>query len=222
MDERAQRSETDQAPQTTDRLLRYLPLMALGNMAVAVPTFVISLTLAYFTFVQAEATQKMQVAAVWPYVSFGSSNYDTNGEPRIALALGNDGAGPARIAGLQLTYNGKAEPNLRALLAACCAQDPARLGYGEQRINGEVLRPGETVAFATLSPLQSGPEVWSAFERERFRVKTEVCYCSVFDECWVRDMSQSQAERVDECPADWTQFSLAPRNPQATLEVETD
>ncbi|MEM6856453.1 MAG: hypothetical protein AAF559_01155 [Pseudomonadota bacterium] len=104
MDEPAQHSEADQQPQTPNRLLRYLPLMALGNMAVAVPTFVISLTLAYFTFVQAEATQKMQVAAVWPYVSFGSSNYDANGEPRIALSLGNDDAGPARIAGLELTY----------------------------------------------------------------------------------------------------------------------
>ncbi|MEM6856454.1 MAG: hypothetical protein AAF559_01160 [Pseudomonadota bacterium] len=65
---------------------------------------------------------------------------------------------------------------MRFLLAACCSQDRASLGYGEQRINGEVLRPGESVAFATLSPAQSGAEVWSTFERERFKVAIEVCY----------------------------------------------
>ncbi|MEM6856455.1 MAG: hypothetical protein AAF559_01165 [Pseudomonadota bacterium] len=36
----------------------------------------------------------------------------------------------------------------------------------------------------------------------------------------MRDMNQGRAQRVDECPADWTQFGLAPRNPQATFELE--
>ncbi|MEL6237922.1 MAG: hypothetical protein AAFQ90_04930 [Pseudomonadota bacterium] len=214
--------EESQAVANSGRLLRYLPIMALGNFFIAVPTFIISLALAYFTFIQAEATQKMQVAAVWPHVSFGSSNYDSRGEPRIALSLGNDGAGPARIAGLQLSYKGKAEPNLRSLLLACCADNRANLGYGEQRINGEVLRPGEAVAFATLSPAQSGREVWSRFERERFAITTEVCYCSVFDECWQRDLSQPGALQVKACPTDWVQFTVTPRSTTATLEPSSD
>lgn len=206
----------------TSRLLRYLPLMAVGNFAVAIPTFIISLALAYFTFIQAEATEKMQVAAVWPYVSFGSSNYSSAGDPLIVLSLGNDGAGPARIAGLQLSYDGVAQPDLRELLLACCAENRANLGYGEQRINGEVLRPGESVAFATLSPAQSGNKVWSLFERERFKVAIDVCYCSVFEECWVRRMSESETRRVAECPKDWTQFGLAPREADATLKPGGD
>lgn len=45
---------------TVARLLRWLPLAMAGHLFVGVPALLISLVVAYGTYVQASATQKMQ------------------------------------------------------------------------------------------------------------------------------------------------------------------
>ncbi|MBB3034584.1 hypothetical protein [Alteriqipengyuania lutimaris] len=198
-----------------DRILRYLPWLAIGNLVVGIPAVAISLSVAYFAFVQANATDKMQVAAVWPSVSYITSNQGAeDGAPGpIRMALANSGVGPAIVRGLQVEYEGKRYVGFEDLLRACCASPGESVSTGIGSINGEVLRPGEEAMFAMVIPDGTPPEVFERFNRERLRFKISLCYCSVFDDCWVESWDLDQPKPVDQCPADWVQYSGFPQGP---------
>ena len=53
-----------------DRQRRGLRALLSAQILVTLPTLVISLALAYFSFVQADASRKMQRTETWPYVSY--------------------------------------------------------------------------------------------------------------------------------------------------------
>ncbi len=65
LEKRAERTDgTRESSSVLARLLRYLPLLAFGNLLVAAPALIISVAVAYFAFEQAEATKKMQIGSV--------------------------------------------------------------------------------------------------------------------------------------------------------------
>ena len=132
-----------------ERLLKYLPALVISHIFVTVPTFVISLALAYATFVQADATRKMQMSGTWPYISFGTSNALPDGTKEISLVLANNGVGPARVEATQLIYKGKPMRNPREFLRECCAGN-AQFDFMSSPVEG-VLRPGEKSEFIRLT-----------------------------------------------------------------------
>ena len=78
-------------PQRLSKWMRFLPFLMIGNLLLAGPAFIISGALAYFTFKQAGATERMQVAEAWPFLTFETGNYDLEGNRLISLNLANDG-----------------------------------------------------------------------------------------------------------------------------------
>jgi hypothetical protein len=156
----------------------------------------------------AEANARMVTATSWPRVSYSSSNTDAAGlTEQIRLTLTNKGIGPARIEGMELSYDGKPVASADALLKACCSGDK---GEAPQRwmssANGEILRPGEEKNFLRLNKAVDARQ-WARMADMPAKVAIKVCYCSVFDECWVTQSSaNNKAEHVRACPANWTQY----------------
>lgn len=202
-------SQTDKPP--LERALKFVPLLAASNFLVAVPAFVMSVAVAYFTFIQAEATEKMQIAAVWPHVAYESTNRDESGAPLIRLSLTNKGVGPAHIEAVELRYRGRAYSQFDDLLKACCSDQPQDLLIGLGSIVGEVIRPGENLMFAQIAPPEGTSEVWQRFDVERTKLSVRLCYCSVFDDCWIADGAGDKPQPVKSCPADWVQYYGSPR-----------
>ena len=190
-------------------LLRYLPFLALGNLMVAVPALLLSLTVAYFTFVQAAATERMQQAAVWPYVTYATSNLDEDGRASIALSLVNKGAGPARIEAMEIRYRGEAVGDARDLLARCCAADADTLDILVGGVVDDVLSPGEEKLFLGLVPDATNGAVFERLSEARLMIEVNTCYCSVFDECSVTAAGSPRPRAVERCPADWTRFGMS-------------
>lgn len=213
LEERLARIERAQAhqPPALNRLLRYLPVLALANVFIAAPAMLLSGVLAYFTFVQAEATEKMQVASVWPRVTYNNFNQQNENGGKIAISLSNKGVGPAIIEGLQVRYRDHAFGNPRALLDACCGAKGEKLAIGHGSVRGEVLRPGEEAMVTQLAARGSPAEVYRRFNSERLRLEISTCYCSVFGDCWVDDGVASKPRPVAQCPADWVQFDAVLR-----------
>jgi hypothetical protein len=47
-----------------------------------------------------------------------------------------------------------------------------------------------------------------AFSHERARITMNICYCSVYDECWIARVNDSHVERVSHCePAGALEFT---------------
>lgn len=200
----AQGETSEKSPM--QRALKFLPLLAVSNFLVAVPAFVLSVVVAYFTFIGAEATEKMQIASVWPHVAYETSNRTEDGDKLIRLSLTNKGVGPAHIKGMEVSYQGRAYPGFHEILSACCSDNPAALSMGMATIVGAVLSPGDDLMFAELYPDKVPPDVWEKFEAERLKLKVRVCYCSVFDDCWIAEGGSGEPKPVKSCPIDWTQF----------------
>lgn len=190
------------------RLLRYLPVLALGNLFVAAPAMIISVAVAYFAFEQAEATKKMQIGSVWPNVSYDSGNLDEAGEPQINFNISNRGVGPARIAGMQVSLDGKPYRSIQDLLRDCCTEKGDRVAVVMSSVNGEVIAPGDEFAFVQIAPEGVPARLYERIENTRMRVRAEVCFCSVFDDCWVEDSQSTAVRAVAQCPVDWVQYGF--------------
>lgn len=209
-------SKDVQLKKSVDRLLKYMPLMAAGHFLVGIPALIVSLSVAYFSFVQAEATDKMQVASVWPRVAYETANRGAEGQDAVTLSLANKGVGPAIVRGMKIEYEGREFAGFRELLSECCSSSPETLAVVISGINGEVLRPGEQAVFAQLIPRAGQIEAYEAFETERLKLAVSVCYCSVFEDCWVQTTSTAEPAPVQECPADWKQYTGF--DPQMAIE----
>lgn len=199
-----------QAPSSVfERILRYVPFLAIGNFALAAPAFLISAAVAYFSFIQADATEKMQIATVWPHLNYATGNLDDSGKPVILLTVGNQGVGPAKVEGMEVSYQGKAYRDAESLIKACCVAEGWESPFViTSRLNGMVLRPGEETNLIRLDPENATPQVFESLDANRFDVRVKACYCSVFEDCWVMDSQARENEPVKACPANWAQFGF--------------
>jgi hypothetical protein len=200
------------------RWLKFLPAMMIGHVLITVPAFVISIALAYATFVQAEATRKIQQSETWPYVSYGTSNISDDGKTEISFKLGNDGLGPARVKQIEFLYDGKPIRTPRQFLQACCGDVPGQPTRFMSSNPEVVLRPGETTQFIRLERRADNAAIWDRLQDERWKVAVRACYCSIFDDCWVLDTRVADPEPVKACPAGWHDFEERP-HPAAAAPV---
>jgi hypothetical protein len=181
------------------------------EILVALPTLVISIALAYFSFVQADASRKMQESGTWPYVSYGTSNSSPEGKDEISFSLSNDGVGPARLKEMEFLYKGKPMRNPVDFVRNCCAATALAVSknftYTTDDIDG-VLRAGEQRRFVRFAKTDANAPLWNQLNDERWKVVIRSCYCSIFDECWVLDSRKEDPDQVKACPADWTKFDI--------------
>jgi len=156
----------------------------------------------------------MVAAASWPFLQVNSGNSEDDGKRRITLSLENGGVGPAKIQSFEVFWRGKAYGSSWALLKACCAT-PGMVAPGTKSwvINtrpmaGVVMRAGEDRPFLRLDPTPDTEAMWKAFDKVRQQELTyRACYCSVFDECWISNLTRLQARRVNACPIPATPYS---------------
>lgn len=189
------------------RLLRYLPLITIAHFLIGLPALIASLALAWFAFVQADATQKMQTGGVMPFVTFGTSNGDEEGNQDIALTLTNNGVGPAILGPIEIRYEGKPVNTPIDLLRACCTQAEAHaLTFSTSPSTGIAVRPGETIEFVSFPRTPASEKVWQTFNKERWKLKVRACYCSIFNDCWITEGMQGLPKAVNKCPADWSLY----------------
>lgn len=217
--------EPDQTPPQVrekplaERLIKYLPIFVVSHALVTIPTFIISIALAYATFVQADATRKIQMSETWPYISYGTSNATPDGIKEISMVLANNGVGPARLEAMELIYKGRKMRNPREFLRACCAGEQ-RFDFMSSPVVG-VLRPGDKTEFIRLPRRQENAAIWDKLNTERWSAVIHSCYCSIFGDCWVYDSSKTAPESVKECPADWTLFEEQPFDGRGSRSVVT-
>ena len=189
------------------RVARWLPFALAGHLVVGLPALLISLVVAYGTYVQARATQRMQQAATWPYVAYGTSNYTADGVHGITLGLTNNGVGPALLEVVEMRYRGVPVRTAEELLAACCGYRKGEpMALGTFPLDNAALRPGERVEFFTMRDAPDNARMLPALERERWKLDVKACYCSIFGDCWTIRGLQAKPQPVDACPTGWVRY----------------
>ena len=192
----------------------------LFEMVVGVFVVLASMAAVGVAVYQGRVMERTLEASVWPYLEYGTGNFDPDDDAwRIRFIFTNQGVGPARIRWMRL-FDSTGEPvrDPAHFLADCCAPaeitDPdARLAHirgvfasgsmvlFNEAVHGRVLAPGdEVVMFAIERPEdEAARAVWEALDTARYDIRPEVCYCSVFDECWRARLPAIDHAPVREC-----------------------
>jgi hypothetical protein len=148
------------------------------------------------------AMERLVQANSWPSVQAIYSTLDPDGTPHIHLDIANKGIGPARIESLEVTYDGARASNPRALLNAMLNRTtaPPHPRIQTANVTHSVLAAREQISFVDFKAGDYRAEDYDAIRAGVEKLNFLVCYCSVFDECWMADASKPRAERVKECP----------------------
>ncbi|WP_332773904.1 hypothetical protein [Phenylobacterium sp.] len=175
---------------------RWLDIV-LGVSAIAIS--VISLFVAVH---HGKTMEQMVEATTWPYVDFAFSNGDFNGGRDVTLFLLNSGVGPAKIESFELSYEGRALANGRALLKACCLGEGEPLPkFQNSTVTDRVLPARENIIFFFGKPEAMSAEQMIRLRRTLPKLKARICYCSVLHECWIRDSDKPRPEETKSCAA---------------------
>jgi hypothetical protein len=198
------------------------------ELVIAVAVVVISLASLFTAVYQSIVMQRTLEASVWPRVEWENSNYDDERRiQEITFSIANRGVGPARIARTELLLDGERIQNVGALLQACCVDGATSeerasalqeliqrddVSIFTSTVDGAALTPGQE---RTLVVFQRPPDqspalrVWEHLNKARDELELSVCYCSVFDDCWItkaRGYGQS-TQPVRSCPTDEPGFT---------------
>ena len=192
------------------------------EIVVGVSVVVISVVSLFVAVFQGIVMQRTLEASVVPVIQYGSGNYDLErDEWQITLSFQNTGLGPAELRHFRLIWQGDEITDTSAFLVRCCVPDdiPAdqRASYVRQAfenrelaflfnsVGGRFFAPQEEVSYVVsvrpdAETQPHGRAIWDALDRVRHELDVEICYCSVFDDCWMARFPEQTRERVRQCP----------------------
>ncbi len=179
------------------------------DVSLALSAFLISLASLWLTIHNARTMERLVAANSYPNIDFLVGNkldmQDGLGVRNVMhMELANTGIGPARLRAVEIGYGGRAALSVRGLLALCCTASPAeaapKLSYWHSGdVRGAMIQAGKDLnVFAWPEP--PGDPRWARLQGLREQLTIRVCYCSVFDECYLRDSDHREPSAVKACP----------------------
>ena len=148
--------------------------------------------------IDTEKTNRQLVAeAAWPFVQVYTSGGSDSRQP-LSLNIGNAGIGPAKIETLELFWKGKAYGSAVELLKDCCdyksshsSQSPVEDSpLATSEVAGTVLRAGDNVSIVRYVLTPDNAATWQALRSQRMKISSRICYCSVFNQCWLAEVHE--------------------------------
>jgi hypothetical protein len=151
-----------------------------AELIVAVLAVVIGVCTMFVYIYQARIMSKQTHAASWPYLEIIFSN----APKQFTILVKNKGAGPAivkkAVVRLDQAIYADSQKNIDSVAFLLTGSRELLSGY--TNVNSRVLSPEEEIAFIEVSDSASVELLLQSLRQHE--VKLEICYCSVFDECW--------------------------------------
>lgn len=182
----------------------FLSVISDPQNLVAYSAVFISACALFVSFYEARIMRRWQQASLWPRIQIGES-YSTRGPETqdYFIIVGNSGVGPADIKGVQVDVGGKAYDSWKQAFSALLGEDVPKDFNGFSEINGNVLPPNNATRAFSLN--MGG--YYARIMAERHRLDVKICYCDVFDNCWITTLRNHRTTTpVDACPVDEYDF----------------
>jgi len=130
--------------------------------------------------------------------------------PVLYMGLVNTGIGPARIRSVEVSFDGKPAANFHGLLTACCTLPtdtvlPKTDLYFTGDLRGSMLQAGKFVRLFSWPKNADDPR-WPRLEALMTKIDIRVCYCSVFEECYLHDSRRTEPASIEACPVSGTPY----------------
>ena len=164
-------------------------------------TSALALTVSIFALAigawQTRLMQSQARASVWPHLEVGytyNSNVDENG---FIWRIDNNGVGPARVESVTMTLDGKPMKHWNDVMHALAFD--GTLHIATTSLAGEVIPPSLNRETAIEAIRINQRDIATVFKTGSARFTMDVCYCSVYDDCWVAHWQKTKSEPVDRC-----------------------
>ena len=184
----------DQHP--TDAAQSRRPQLSNITSAIALSVSVFALAIGAW---QTRLMQTQARASVWPYLSIGYTYSSDTDENAFIWRVDNNGVGPARVQRVSLTLDGHPMKHWTDVLIALGFS--GKLHLSTSSISGEVIPPSLNRETAIEAIHINDRAVGAAFKSAVERFKMDICYCSVYDDCWIAHWQVSKADSVESCSA---------------------
>jgi hypothetical protein len=180
------------------------------DIGLALSAFIVSLSSLWLTVHNAHTMERLVTSNSYPNIDFNFGNefdfQDGRGtRPALYLSLDNTGIGPARLRSVELGFGGRPAATLPALLEICCTREPAGAlpltnSWSSGDMRGAMVQSGKAVNLFAWPQALDDPR-WARLNAVRDQIGVRVCYCSVFEECYLRDSAHREPARVKTCAA---------------------
>ena len=161
----------------------------------AITAIILSLAALFVSILEISAIRDEQRVQVWPYVEIKES-YSGEG---FSLTVINKGIGPARVRSVAVRFEGKEYENLDELILNSVGEENAFSYdvYSSSNPSRSVMSPGQEII---LFGVPWEPRTRLLLERWGQNIEIELCFCSVYDECWNSRLGGDEPQPVAECP----------------------
>lgn len=185
------------------------------DISLGVAAAVVSLVSLWLGLHSAHSMEKLVAANSYPYLELMRSASSPDKLPgkddygrRVEYEIVNNGVGPARIEWVQFNFKGKPVADLTALLAACCDGSAAEAVSVNARggVANNLVPPGKSLVMFTFHEPQAPNRTFDTLHAQMNQISYSACYCSVFDECYVRADDDNKPQPVDQCTAPAVSF----------------
>jgi hypothetical protein len=131
---------------------------------------------------QTRLMQAQARASVWPYVKIGLGYADNGESAGFNIHVQNNGVGPALVKSVRVWLDDKP-------LHSWADAYPILMGHGEGRaklegLRGIVIPPSTNRETDVHAITITDPEQARKFYEASDRFKIDICYCSVYEDCW--------------------------------------
>ena len=183
------------------------------EMLVAMAAIVLSVCGLFIALYEASIARRAERASVWPHVEVSASVRGT----RVEIWARNTGVGPARIRAANVSHRDTVVPDWAALMRAL-EVEVGETTRSFSLIGGRVL--GVDAEPETIFAIDAKAESTDSDASRRLAtaifdgsVDVALCYCSVYDECWVARLQDIMRRRREA----WTTSDEAMRADCATV-----
>ncbi len=168
-----------------------------ASMLAAMAAGVVSISALGVSIYEAYLMREQQQAAVMPILEAWSYISESDG---FGVNVANKGIGPARVMSVTVRLDGEPVRSWRVLYGELLGRDVP--SFAMSMITGNVMAPGEIVTALSFEASADAVELWRGSDR----VSLAICYCSVFEQCWLYLLEDLQAgvpetEEVRGCEA---------------------
>lgn len=194
-----------------------------AEMLIAICAVITSVVALFVAWDQGRVMRAQQHGSVYPVLQVDGYVSKTEDRAAIGLRVSNTGVGPALIENVSI-WRGTEK---LASLIPYRERLPAGKDISWTSMTGRSLAPNALVEPLSISWPRAAitdAELYSA-SSEWGELELEICYCSVFDRCWLaRELGKTRAERVKRCERGETDifeaFAANPGTPAVPAETD--
>jgi len=177
-----------------------------AEMLVGVSAVVIGICALSVSLYETSLMRSEQRAAIVPLMEIGHSyfvnNIEDNGDDwQLSLHAENVGLGPARVMDVRVTVDEAPQLSWRSAMQALVGRDEP-VAITLSTINGRIIPASRSIQ---MFHLRDGP-LATEIIAEIARLEIEVCFCSLFDDCWTASKWDNAAVPVEFCELSETSF----------------